>query len=146
MEISVDGIRASVADWRAVQSLPAAELPKLTEAQRQVARKLNISEEDYARSALAGQRTTESLLAKTETLARFLDQRVKAIDGATSIERVALRTYEHRFDVELNRNGQRFHLRVEENLVDDLLEGGSSEARERLSSAVKNVLAIRSTH
>jgi len=143
MQIAVDGIRASVQDWEAVRDLPREQLPRLNDAQREVARKLGIPEDDYARSALAGQRTQESLLAKTERLARLLDQRVKALAQEATIHSVTLRTWDHKFDVDLELASRRCPLRIEENIVDDLFDSGSREAEERLGRILESVLPAR---
>jgi len=98
MEIAVDGWRSSVAEWNAARSVPASELPQLSPEQREVARKLGIAEQDYARSALAGERAQEALLRKAERFAKLLEQRISALRQHATVARVVLRTIEHRFD------------------------------------------------
>ncbi len=132
MEISVSGLRTSTSDWEAVRNLPREQLPSLTPEQRQVAQKLRIPEEDYARSVLGGQRTTESLLGKTERLARFLQDTLRVKAPEASLERVALNTWEEKFDVEIEINRTSLALRIEENLINDFMEGGSAAAEESL--------------
>src|SRR5208337_2919120 len=107
MEITVDGWRASPEDWDAVRSVPVDQLPPLTEQQRKVARKLGVPESDYARSALAGERTQEALLHKTERLARLLEDRMQATGLPGEVARAVLRTFDNRFDVELRVNGRK---------------------------------------
>jgi hypothetical protein len=132
MNVSVQGVRSEANDWDTVSKLSAADLPALTEEQRQVARRLGIKEEDYARSALAGQRSTEKLLAKAERFGRYLQEQVtQAIPGA-SAEEVTLDTWEHRFDVSLRVGRRVVPLRIAEDLVDDLFEHGSRDAELRL--------------
>jgi hypothetical protein len=142
MEISVEGWRASPSDWSAVRSVPRDQLPALTEEQREVAKKLGIAEEDYARSVLAGQRTSEALLGKTERLGRLLNQRLKAIREDASVERVSLSSTDHRFDVTLIVKEQRVPLRIDENLVDDYFDGGSLQADEALGRVLERTLAV----
>ena len=141
MEIAVDGWRSGIAEWQAVRGVPADQLPPLTEAQKQVARKLGIAEQDYARSALAGERTRDALLRKTERLARLIENRVGASGISASVTRVLLRTVEHRFDVELQINGRSLSLRVEETLVDDYFDGGSVQAEQSLDRILDRALA-----
>lgn len=143
MNISVDGWRASLSDWEAVRNLPQEQLPSLTPEQREVARKLRISVEDYARSVLAGRRTTESLLAKTTRFARLLQERVRNRAAQADVESVALRTFEHRFDIELKLDGAVLPLRVDENIVDDLFESGSADAEQRLTRILDLALQAR---
>jgi hypothetical protein len=140
MEITVDGWRASPEDWDAVRSVPVDQLPPLTEQQREVARKLGVPEPDYARSALAGERTQEALLHKTERLARLLADRMQAAGLPGEIARAVLRTFDHRFDVELKVNDRRLPLRIDEDLVDDYFDGGSLEAEERLGRILERAL------
>ena len=140
MEIAVDGWRASAADWEAVRNLPAEEVPRLTDEQREVARKLGVPETDYARSALAGKRTQTVLLQKTEQLGRFLDRRLRAAGRNGEVQRVILRTLEHRFDVTAQLNGRVLQLRIDEDLVDDFFDSGSVEAEHNLTRVVDRAL------
>lgn len=133
MEIAVDGWRSGVADWDAVRNLPAEQLPQLSDEQRAVARKLGIPEQDYARSVVAGERSREALLVKTERLARLLEQRIAALGIDGRINRVTLRTIQGRFDVEVQVNGRTLPLRIDEALVDDYFDNGSADSEQRLA-------------
>ncbi|MGA2905622.1 MAG: hypothetical protein ABSD98_17495 [Candidatus Korobacteraceae bacterium] len=113
--------------------MPLGELPALSDEQREVARKLGVSEEDYARSALAGQRTQQALLQKAEALASFLDRLIQRGHEAISVTRVVLDVVEHRFIVELNVNGRPRIIRVDEGIVDDYFDSGSTEAEANLA-------------
>jgi hypothetical protein len=140
MEIAVDGWRTGAADWDAVRSLPVEQLPPLSEEQRSVAKKLGISEQDYARSVVAGERSRESLLSKTERLAKFLEQRLAGLGIKGRISRVTLRTIQDRFDVELQVNDGRLPLRIDEDLVDDFFDGGSEESERELARILDRAL------
>ncbi len=135
MEIAVDGWRPGPAERDAVRNLPAEQIP-LTHEQREVARKLGVPELDYARGAEAGRRSQEALLAKTEKfarlLARLLEERVATLGGGGKINRVTLRTIHDRFDVEMQINGRIVPLRVEESIVDEYFDAGSTDAEQRL--------------
>lgn len=143
MEISVQGWKASPSDWEAVRKLPKDQLPPLTEEQRTVAHKLGISEEDYARSALAGERTQNALLATTETFARLLQKKLQDIGSKATVENVVLQTLEGRFEVLLRLNGNLLPLRIQEGIVNDLFEGGSAEAEEKLSRILRSTVGVR---
>jgi len=133
MEIAVDGWRSGAADRDAVRNLSAEQLPRLSEEQRAVAKKLGIPEQDYARSVVAGERSREALLAKTERLARLLEQRIATLGIDGRINRVTLRTIQGRFDVEVQVNGRVLPLRIEETLVDDYFDNGSADSEQRLA-------------
>src|SRR5438270_3406743 len=143
MQISVEGWRASPGDWEAVRSIPRDQLPALTEQQREVARKMGVPEEDYARSALAGERTQNALLAKTEMFARLLEKKIRDLGLKATVQNVVLRTLEHAFEVSMNTNGAYLPLRIKEEVVDDLFEAGSGEAEEKLSRILNTTVGIR---
>jgi len=140
MEIAVDGWRAGAAEREVARSLSPEQLPRLTDEQRSVASKLGIPEEDYARSVVAGERNREALLLKTERLARLLEQRLKASGIGAHVNRVTLRTIQHRFDVELQVNGRMVPFQVEETVVDDYFDSGSNDAEQRLGHILDRAL------
>lgn len=143
MDISVLGARVSVADWQAAQNMPSADVPALTPEQREVARKLQIAAEDYARSALADQRAMEKLLGKAERFARLLEQILKRTAPPAAIESIALNTWEDRFEIVLHINEHVFPVNIAEDIVDDLLERGSAEAEQRMSRILEVALESR---
>jgi len=102
---------------------------------------LGVPEPDYARSALAGERTQVVLLQRTERLARLLAERMRAAGLPGEIIRVVLRTFEGRFDVELKVDGKRLPLRIDEDIVDDYFDRGSMEAEARLGRILERSLA-----
>ena len=125
VEISVRGGRISPAEWDAIQALPKEELPALTPQQRQVARKMHIQEEDYARGALASERGAERSLEKAERFARFLNESIRKRTAGATLLRVALDTFQGKFEVEAQVDGRPLRFRVTEKLVDDLFESES---------------------
>jgi hypothetical protein len=141
VEIGVDGLRAGVSEWQAVRDVPREQLPPLTPAQQEVAKKLGIPEDDYARSALAGERTREQLLKKAERLARVVDQTAKTSGKPVEVQRVILRTIDHRFDVDLRVNGNTVPIHIDESLVDDYFDSGSEDAEQRLKRILDRALA-----
>jgi len=140
MEIAVDGWRAGTAEREVARGMPLEQLPRLTEDQRSVAKKLGIPEEEYARSVVAGERSRDALLLKTERLARLLEQRIQNSGIPAGVSRVTLRTVQDRFDVELHINGRVVPLRIEEAVVDDYFDKGSMEAEERLGHILDRAL------
>jgi hypothetical protein len=125
-----------VTDWEAVKTLPADQLPPLTPEQREVARKLRIPEEDYARSALAGQRALEKMVAKTERVARYLVERLREMAPQAIVESVVLNTWEGRFEISLTVDSRSIPLRIAEEIVDDYFDSGSPEMGRRLDQVL----------
>jgi|SRR5579863_4089607 len=143
MEIAVDGWRAAAADWDAVRNVPVDELPPLTEQQQEVARKLGISDADYRRSAFAGERSREALLAKTERLARLLARLLRPLNADASVQTVTLRTFDEKFDITIAAGQRIIPVRISEDLVDSLFESGSEEAERRLIRILESAVPAR---
>ena len=143
MQIVVDGWRAGISEWREARRVPADKLPQLTAEQKEVARKMGIPEEDYARSVLAGRRTQDQLLEKTRTFAALLERKINMRDPQARVNIVRLNTLEHRFEIEAIVQGRRVFFRVDENLVDDLLSRGSEGLERNLDRVLEYALAGR---
>lgn len=142
MQIAVDGPRGSASAQDAVRRIPKEELPLLSDAQKQVARQLGASEEDYARMILEGERAHDELLVKTELFARLLEKKLREIGSQARIKNVLLRTLDEKFEIELDVNGRIVPLRVREELIDDLFEAGSPDAEERLERILRTTLGL----
>jgi hypothetical protein len=142
MQISVEGRRSSIGDWQAVSVIPADQLRPLTPGQAAVAAEMKISAEDYARSILEAERATEALLEKTQRFAKFLNERLASRAAGTQIDSVTLETWASKFRVAI-RGKMNTVFRINEDLVDDLFEGGSKEADERISRVLDLVVGER---
>jgi len=134
MVVGVDGWRAGAEEREFARSLSPQQLPALTPEQKEVAKKLGFTEQDYARSILAGERGQDRLLKKTEWLARLLRERFATV-GA-SVERVILRVFLERFDAEVRINGSTVPIRIPEDIVDQYFECGSPDSERALDSIV----------
>ncbi len=145
--IGVDGMRTSVSEWSQARAAPIEELPPLSDAQRATAKSLGISEEAYSRMLFAGERTSNQLLAKTEMFARLLAEKLRGLNSKAAVESVILRTLENKFDVVVRLNGTVIPLRVNEDVVEDvvndLFESGSAEGEQRLSRILNATVGAR---
>ena len=141
MEIIIEGWRAGGEDRKEAKSVPASQLPPLNDAQKEVAKKMGISEEDYARSTFAGKRNQDRLLEKTRRFAEILDGKLRSKFEGSRIERVRLVTIEHEYRIEISANQRKFVFRVPEEMVDDFIEGGSAEVGRVIERNLETVIA-----
>lgn len=74
VNIVVNGSTVSLEDWSVAKRANTEELPALSEMQREVARKLGVSADDYARSLLAQQYGSHRMRARAEEFASRLNQ------------------------------------------------------------------------
>ena len=141
MEIIIDGWRAGGEDRARAQSVPAAELPPLNEAQKDVASKMGIPLEAYARSAYAGRLNQDRLLEKTRRFAEILDRTLRSKIKGARIDRIRLVAIEHQYRIDLLVNEKTIPFRVSEDLVDDFIEGGSADIGRLIERNLETVLA-----
>ena len=135
--IAVRGSRSDRGEWESAQNTPKEQLPPLTSEQRSVAEQMHIPEEDYQRIALAGRRTAEKLLKKTEWFAKALQKKVMEKVAEAVVESVVLDTWENKFEIAIRANGATIPLHVAEGMVDDLFDLGSANAAQRLSEMLE---------
>ena len=136
MQVIVEGWRSSSSDWLKAQQLSPEELPPLSPEQKDVAEKLGISEEDYARSTKAGELSRQELQAKAEAFGTFLESRLRKRVADASIQSVLLQTFDGRVRIAGTAAGREFRLQIDEELVDNLMQSGSSELEERLQRII----------
>lgn len=141
MEIVIEGWRAGGEERKEANRVPVSQLPSLSDEQKKVAKKMGISEEDYARSAFAGKRNQERLLGKTRRFAEILDGILRSRLEGGRIDRIRLVTIEHEYRVEISANGRRLIFRVPESMVDDFIEGGSSDVGRLIERNLETVIA-----
>lgn len=140
IRIGVDGMRTGTKEWSQAQAIPTSDLPPLSDPQRRAAQKMGIPEEDYARSFVAGEKTANWLLSKTQRLANLLQEYSKPVNSAAKLETIVLRTFEERFDVEFSVEGRVIPIRIRESVVDDLFEAGSAQAEQDLKRILETGL------
>ncbi|HTF62550.1 MAG TPA: hypothetical protein VK638_07545 [Edaphobacter sp.] len=136
MEVVVTGWRSSNQDWSRAQQWPLQDLPPLTAEQKTVAHKLGISEEDYARSAYAGELSRQELIEKAERFGRLIESQIREIRANSSVEEVVLKTFDGKFQVLALVDGHKVRLEMDEDMVDDLLRSGSGELETRLKRII----------
>ena len=141
MEIIIDGWRAGGEDRKQARSVPASHLPPLSEAQKEVAKKMGISEEDYARSAFAGKLNQDRLFEKTRRFAEILEGKIRAKIEGVRIERIRLVAIEHEYRIDLSTKEKKALFRVSEDMVDDFIEGGSADIGRLIERNLETVLA-----
>ena len=115
----------------------------LTDEQKSVAKKMGISEEDYARSAYAGRRNQDRLIDKTRRFAEILEERLQSISEGARIDRIRLVTIEHEYRIEIRLSNRKLFFRVSEEMVDDFIEGGSAEIGRQIMNRLETVVTGR---
>ena len=136
MEIRIDGNRSSSENWMRAQIASAEELPKLSDGERAVAEKLGFGAEAYARSLYASDLEQASLKEKVERAARAVERIARRRVPEIGIERGWLKTFEGKFRFDLDLQGDRATVSVDEEVIDDLLDSGCGDSEERIGRII----------
>jgi hypothetical protein len=132
MDIRVDGYRSTNEDWLTAHRIPFDELPPITDEEKQVAKKLGISAEEYLRSRYAGDLSRKELERRAEVVGALLERWLIQRGLSGTVVGVWLKTLEGRFRVEIERPDGIQIVFLKEDLINDLLDSGSREAQEGL--------------
>src|SRR5437764_12579309 len=113
MVLGVEGIRITGTEWDKARRLKPEDLPPLNQVQREAAKKMKVSEEEYARGFVAAEQSKAALLAKTERLARFISDQISRIAPSAKVQRILL-SVDHGFEVVLMIEGASTPVRISE--------------------------------
>ncbi|MHB1699466.1 MAG: hypothetical protein ACYCSN_04895 [Acidobacteriaceae bacterium] len=120
-------------------------MPQLTAAEKIVAGKFGQSDEEYARSRYATELTDFDLAARAQRLGEFVQRVMQESLPDAVVERVWLKTFEGKFRLDCAIGGVASPIFIEEELVDDLFEGGDSLAEEKIRRIVNLSLPARTS-
>jgi hypothetical protein len=136
MDVIVSGSRSSSHDWHISNQVPSSALPTLTPAEKEVAKKLGITEEGYARSTYAEKLTRTELELRARRLGNLIEMWLKPDFPEVKIESVWLKTFEGKFRIDLHVGRRSVMFFMDEELVDELFNGGSAGAEKKLRRVV----------
>jgi hypothetical protein len=119
------------------QQWPAQDLPHLSGDQKAVASRLGIPEEDYARSALAGNLSRCELSAKTERFGEIFQKAMRERRPDALIHTIELQTFEGKLRIVAFAGDREVRLQIDEDLADNVLSTGSKELEARLARIVE---------
>jgi hypothetical protein len=138
MDVFVRGSRSSAQDWRRAQQIPLSEIPPLNEEQKAAARRENVSEENYARSAYAARLTEQATLQKLKKFGQWLGAKVERWNPGSCIDLVELDTWSGKYLIQGKTGTEPFSIELDEDLVERFLTTGAAD----LERAIFRVLEI----
>jgi hypothetical protein len=104
----------------------------LDEQQKAEARLTHRSQEDFARSAYAGQLSQQRLLQRMLRFGRWLNAKVEERSPGSQIETVELNTLAGKLEIKTQTDGETVDFEIDEDLVERFLTTGSDEAEKSL--------------
>ena len=141
--IDLSDYSVSIDEWRRAHNASKSELPDLNELQREVAAKFGISEEDYARSVLAGQYGMRRLRHRARRLGDEVEKILAEMHPECRITRVVADIARERWVVVLQTPKRQVGIAVAREVGDDLIDFSTVDALEELRAKVKSAVEIR---
>jgi hypothetical protein len=97
-----------------------------------MAMELNVSEEDYARSAYAGRLSQQKLLQMTLSFGRWLNAKIQERSVGDRVETIELDTWSGKFQAKVLAGREIIEFGISEDLVERFLTTGSAESERSL--------------
>ena len=138
--VFVSGVTSSVEDWQKAMSAPKTELPKLNEEQREVARKMEISEEEYARGVLVGQYGEKTQLERGQALGKRIEEILEGLGGTYHLDALIREGVKFRWVARVATPREPRNVAIGMELADDIVDSGVVQDLERLKTIMLEAL------
>jgi hypothetical protein len=130
--VFVSGVTSSVEDWQKAMNAPKSELPKLNEEQKEVAGKMGMSEEEYARGVLVGEYGEQREKERGNRLGKKIEEIMAGLDGRYRLEALIREGVKGRWVARIETPSAPRNVAVGLELADDLIDSGTVQDEERL--------------
>jgi len=134
--VVISGASSSVEDWQKASNAPKTELPKLNAEQKEVARKMAISEEEYARGVLVSQYGENRHRKRGETLGRRIEEILGGVGEPYWLEALIREGAKRRWVARINTPHEPKNIAIGFELADDVIDSAAVQDLERLKSLI----------
>jgi hypothetical protein len=141
-EVAVSDYTVSMDEWRRAQSAPKDGLPELTDAQREVAKKLGVSEEQYARSVLAVLYGVQRLRNRATKLGEEVQKILVGVSAESRVSRVVADLARERWVIVIQTGTRQAGVVLPRHLGDDFLDFSTVDSAEVLNAKVRTSLGL----
>lgn len=130
--VFVFGVTSSVEDWQKAMNAPKGELPKLNEEQKEVAGRMGMSEEEYARGVLVGQYGEQREKERGKKLGEKIEEIMGGLGAPYRLEALIREGVKGRWVARIETPSAPKNVAVGVELADDLIDSGTVQDEERL--------------
>jgi hypothetical protein len=141
-KVEVSDYSVSVDEWRRAQNAPRDELPALSDVQREVANKFGISEEEYARSVLAGRYGARRLRTRARKLGEQIAKILIELSSGCRVVRVVADMARERWVILIQTPTRQVGMSVPREVGDDFLDFETTEATNELKARLRLSLGL----
>jgi len=142
-EIFISGSTGSVEDWQNAMNAPKSELPKLSNEQKEVARRMEMSEEEYARGVLVGRYGENRQKQRGEKLGQRIEEILEGLGKPYQLEALLREGVKFRWVARIRTSGPPKNVAIGFDLADDIIDSGTVQDMERLRVLMLQALGRR---
>lgn len=132
-EVVISGVHVDPEAWKKAAGIP---LPPLSREQSEVAQKLGVAQDDYARGVVASQLGEEYQRGRGMTLGQKVQEILTSVGGGYKLSAVVRQGTEFRWLARIESKGRAVAVALPLDLVDDVIDSGSKQDTERLRNLV----------
>ena len=130
--VFVSGVTSSVEDWQKAMNAPKGELPDLNEEQKEIARKMGMSEDEYARGVLVGQYGEQRQKDRGEKLGKKIEEILHGLGEPYRLEALIREGVRGRWVARIETPSGPKNVAIGLDLADDLIDSNTVQDEERL--------------
>jgi len=135
-EVHVSGYRSSAEEWKRAFEAIASELPPLTDQEREIARRFQVSEEDYKRGKLAGILGQKGLEVRGHAFGDQVQYILSGLGDGYHLKAVFWEGQKLRWILRIETPHKLVAVAVPFELADDVLDSAAIQDIERLKNLV----------
>lgn len=133
-EVYISGSTSSSEDWRRAMEAPERELPSLNEEQKEVARKFEMSESEYARGVLVHEIGEKRQQERGKKLGRHIAQILERYRPGYRLDALMRKGVDDVWLARIESAGHLNLIRIPLDTADDVVDSGDVEILTKLKS------------
>jgi hypothetical protein len=138
--VFLSGGTVSLDAWRQAMEAGQSDLPVLSEAQREAAQRIGMTEPEYARGALAGEIGEKRQLERGKRLGEIINDILNRVGQGWKLESLVRKGTEFVWIARLGTTGEAGEERIPLDLADDVLDSDEPFGKGQLENLLINGL------
>ncbi len=135
-KIFISGNSSSVEEWKRALQAPRSELPPLDDQRKEIARKFEVTGEEYARGLLAGQYGEERMQGRGQGLGEEVEKILEGLGPDHRLVAVVGEMFKSRWILRIQTPERVVNILVPRELADDVLDSAAMDEIEKLRQCV----------
>ncbi len=135
-KVYISGSSSSAEEWKQAIEAPVSELPKLSDEQKETAKRFQVAEEEYARGVLAGDLASQRHSQRGQVLGETVEKLLSGLGSGYRVDAILRHGVEFRWMLRIETPGGFRNVDIPLDLADDVIDSGATNVIEQLKSRV----------